>query len=61
MNLEIVKAGLAEVYRRRPAFGFGNDPYWEAEKVAKADLREMWLQGKNTSVRGNGGEKAVND
>jgi hypothetical protein len=38
---EIVKAGLAEVYRGRSAFDLVNDPYWEAEKVAKADLREM--------------------
>jgi micrococcal nuclease len=45
VNLEMVKAGLAEVYRGSPAPGFDNDPYWEAEKEARQANREMWVQG----------------
>jgi endonuclease YncB( thermonuclease family) len=45
VNLEMVKAGLAEVYGGRPAPGFDNDPYWEAEKEARQATRGMWVQG----------------
>ena len=45
VNLEMVKAGLAEVYRGSPAPGFDNKPYWEAEKEARQAIREMWVQG----------------
>lgn len=45
VNLEMVKAGLAEVYRGSPAPGFDNDPYWEAEKEARQANRGMWVQG----------------
>ena len=35
MNLEMVKVGLAEVYRGKPAKGLDMNPYWTAEKEAK--------------------------
>jgi len=44
-NLEMVKAGLAEVYRGKPASGFNNDPYIEAEKEARKAVRGMWELG----------------
>jgi endonuclease YncB( thermonuclease family) len=43
VNLEMIKAGLAEVYRGRPAKGQDLEPYWKAEKEAKAELRGMWV------------------
>ena len=45
INLELLKDGLAEVYRGRPARGFDNDPYWEGEEEARESLRGMWAQG----------------
>jgi len=45
VNLEMVKAGLAEVYKGRPAKGFDNGPYEKAEKEARAAGREMWSLG----------------
>jgi len=45
VNLEMVKAGLAEVYRGRPAPDFDNKPYWEAEKEARQTSKGMWVQG----------------
>jgi len=41
ISLEIVKAGLAEVYRGRPPPGFDTAPYHQAEKEAKEAKREM--------------------
>ena len=35
MNLQMVKDGLAEVYRGIPALGQNIDPYWKAEEEAK--------------------------
>jgi endonuclease YncB( thermonuclease family) len=35
VNLEIIKAGLAEVYRGKPANGLDLEPYWKAEAVSK--------------------------
>ena len=35
VNLEMVKEGLAEVYRGRPAKGFDNGPYLRAEAEAR--------------------------
>ncbi len=35
VNLEMVKAGLAEVYRGKPAPGFDNGPYDKAEEEAR--------------------------
>lgn len=45
INLKMVKAGLAEVYRGTPAPGFDNEPYLQAEQEAQAAGRGMWVQG----------------
>lgn len=45
VNLEMVKAGLAEVYRGRPASGLDMDPYWNAEAQAKKAGRGLWSLG----------------
>ena len=45
MNLEMVKAGLAEVYRGKAPHKFPLIPYWQAEKKAKNDMRGMWSLG----------------
>jgi micrococcal nuclease len=45
INLEMVKAGLAEVYRGAPVQGQDLEPYWTAEKEARAAGRGMWVQG----------------
>ena len=45
INLEMVKAGLAEVYRGTPANGQNMEPYWKAEEEAKTAKREMWMLG----------------
>jgi len=45
VNLEMVKEGLAEVYKGRPAPGFDNRPYWDAEQEARKNMRGMWSQG----------------
>jgi len=46
INLEMVKAGLAEVYRGRPPKGFDSTPYLEAEREAREANRGMWSLGK---------------
>jgi endonuclease YncB( thermonuclease family) len=45
MNLEMVKAGLAEVYRGKPADGLNLKPYWDAETGAKKTGIGMWALG----------------
>ena len=45
VNLEMVKAGLAEVYRGKPAPGFDNDPYQKAEDAARSAEAGMWTLG----------------
>jgi len=45
VNLEMVKAGLAEVYRGKPASGFDNDPYQKAEDKARQTGAGMWSLG----------------
>jgi endonuclease YncB( thermonuclease family) len=45
VNLEMVKAGLAEVYRGRPPKGLDLEPYWNAETEAKKAGRGMWSLG----------------
>jgi len=45
INLETIKAGLAEVYRGEPPKGFELGPYWHAEKVAREAKKGMWNQG----------------
>ncbi|MDB4442217.1 thermonuclease family protein [bacterium] len=42
VNLEMVKSGLAEVYRGPPAKGLDLEPYWKAEKEARDVGRGMW-------------------
>ena len=45
VNLEMVKAGYAEVYRGTPASGFDTAPYWKAEEEATAAKKGVWAQG----------------
>jgi micrococcal nuclease len=45
VNLEMVKAGLAEVYRGKPATGFDNGPYQKAEDEARQAGAGMWSLG----------------
>jgi micrococcal nuclease len=45
VNLKMVKAGLAEVYRGTPAKGQNMELYWQAEEEAKASNRGMWVLG----------------
>jgi len=45
INLEMVKAGLAEVYQGKPPRDLEMEPYLEAEKQAKEALRGMWGLG----------------
>jgi micrococcal nuclease len=45
VNLEMVKAGFAEVYRGEHAKGFDPAPYLETEKKARAEWKGMWIQG----------------
>jgi endonuclease YncB( thermonuclease family) len=45
VNFEMVKEGLAEVYKGKPAPGFNNRPYWEAEYEARKNKRGMWSLG----------------
>jgi len=52
-NLEMVKAGLAEVYRGRSPKGFDVKIFKQAEKEAREAERGMWVQGdKYISPRG---------
>lgn len=45
VNLEMVKARLAEVYRGKPAPGFDNSPYQNAENVSRSAGKGMWSLG----------------
>lgn len=45
VNLELVKAGLAEVCQGKPPRGFDLSPYLTAEAQAKSQKRGMWSQG----------------
>jgi endonuclease YncB( thermonuclease family) len=44
-NLEMVKAGLAEVYRGKHAMYFNPNMYQKAEARAIKEKRGMWVQG----------------
>jgi micrococcal nuclease len=46
INLEMVKAGLAEVYRGKPARGMDLSPFWDAEKEAREASKGMWKLGE---------------
>jgi endonuclease YncB( thermonuclease family) len=53
INIEMIEAGLAEVYRGEPAPGQDLAPYWKAEEKARTAKRGMWAQGhKYISPRG---------
>ena len=45
INLEMIKQGMAEVYKGSPPEGFNTDLYRKAEKEAKESLRGIWSQG----------------
>jgi len=45
INLEMVKGGLAEVYRGKPPRGFNIEPYRRAETEARRARRGMWSLG----------------
>ena len=45
VNIEMIQAGLAEVYRGKPASGLDMEPYWKAEGDAKVAKRGMWALG----------------
>lgn len=45
INLEMVKAGLAEVYQGKPPRGFDTVPYSQAEEEAREAKRGMWSLG----------------
>jgi len=45
INLEMVKAGLAEVYRGKPPEGLYSAPYFQAETEAREVKRGMWYLG----------------
>ena len=47
VNLEMVNHGYAEVYRGKPAPGFDNDPYWQAEAQAKSKKLNIWSLGED--------------
>jgi micrococcal nuclease len=44
VNIEMIKVGLAEVYRGKAASGLDMELYWKAEDDAKASKRRMWVQ-----------------
>jgi micrococcal nuclease len=44
VNLEMVKAGYAEVYRGTPAAGFDSAPYWKEKEEARGAKKGMWAQ-----------------
>jgi micrococcal nuclease len=45
INLEMVKAGLAEAYQGEPASGLDMGLYWKAEEDARKTNRGMWVLG----------------
>lgn len=46
INLHMVKAGFAEVYRGISPDGFDPEPYWQAEKKAREAKMGMWSLGE---------------
>ncbi len=52
VNLQMIKHGLAEVYRGTPAAGHNMEPYWQAEEEARKSVRGIWeLREKYQSPR----------
>ena len=45
INLEMVRAGLAEVYRGEPPKDLNLDPFFNAERQARAEKMGIWIQG----------------
>jgi endonuclease YncB( thermonuclease family) len=45
VNLEMVKAGLAEAYRGTPAPDQDIGPYWKTEEEVRKAGKGMWVQG----------------
>jgi len=45
INLEMIKAGLAESYKGKAAKGFNTDSYIASEAEAKKTLKGMWSLG----------------
>ena len=52
VNLEMIQAGFAEVYRGKPPRGFDVEPYQKGEREARSAGRGMWSLGdKYTSPK----------
>jgi endonuclease YncB( thermonuclease family) len=51
VNLEMVRAGLAEVYRGTPAQGQDLGQYWKAEEEARKAGKGIWSQANYMSPR----------
>lgn len=47
INLLMIKAGLAEVYKGKPARQLDIQQYFEEEKKARASRLGMWIQGSS--------------
>lgn len=47
INLEMIKQGMAEVYKGSPPKDFNTEVYKKAEKEAKNSSRGIWSQGNN--------------
>jgi len=45
INLEMIRQGMAEVYKGSPPEGFNTEVYRKAEEEAKESLRGIWSQG----------------
>ena len=41
----MIKAGLAEVYRGNPPYGFDLSPYYQAKREARKEGISMWSLG----------------
>ena len=60
VNLELVRAELAEVYDGRPPRGFDIGPYLDAEKEARDTKTGSESRGTNMSAPGSGGGETRN-
>jgi endonuclease YncB( thermonuclease family) len=45
INLEMVRAGLAEVYLEEPPNELNLDPFFKAERQSRAEKMGIWIQG----------------
>ncbi|OEU69636.1 MAG: hypothetical protein BA864_02510 [Desulfuromonadales bacterium C00003093] len=45
INLEMMRAGLAEVYRGEPPKDLNLDPFFKAEREARTAKKGIWIQG----------------